>query len=89
MMPPEHYLSWSAFLKVVQTTDDRQVYLADVPDPHAQGEWVVVKIHSAPMCTEYKAYKAGRGLPSMGHEAAGEVVDVDQSSLIRWATGWR
>ena len=70
-------------MKVVQTTDDRQVNLVDVPDPQAQGEWVVVKIRSAPMCTEYKAYKAGRALASMGHEAAGEVVDVDQSSLIK------
>ena len=70
-------------MKVVQTTDDRQVNLVDIPDPQAQGEWVVVKIRSAPMCTEYKAYKAGRGMPSMGHEAAGEVVDVDQSSLIK------
>ena len=70
-------------LKVVQTTDDKQVLLTDVPDPQAQGEWVVVKILSAPMCTEYKAYKAGRGMSSMGHEAAGEVVAVDQSSLVR------
>lgn len=70
-------------VKVVQTTDDKQVRLAEVPDPQAQGEWAVVKILSAPMCTEYKAYQAGRGLTSMGHEAAGEVVAVDQSSLVQ------
>ena len=70
-------------MKVVQTTDDKQVLLAEVPDPQAQGEWVVVKILSAPMCTEYKAYQAGRGLTSMGHEAAGEVAAVDQSSLVK------
>ena len=70
-------------LRVVQSTDDKQVRLVEVPDPQPQGEWVVVKILSAPMCTEYKAYKAGRGLSSMGHEAAGEVVAVDQSSLVQ------
>ena len=70
-------------MKVVQTTDDQQVQLVEQPDPQAQGEWVVVKILSAPMCTEYKAYKAGRAQASMGHEAAGEVVEVDQSSLVK------
>jgi L-iditol 2-dehydrogenase len=70
-------------VKVVQTTADQQVRLVDVADPQAQGEWVVVKIVSAPMCTEYKAYKAGREMTSMGHEAAGEVVEVDQSSLVK------
>ena len=59
------------------------VELVEKPDPKAKGEWVVVKILSSPMCTEYKGYKSGRSSDNLGHEAAGEVVDVDQSSLVK------
>lgn len=57
--------------------------IIEVPAPKAKNEYVVVKIHTAPMCTEYKAYRNGTPLDCLGHEAAGEVVEVDQSDLVK------
>ena len=56
--------------------------LVDVPDPVPKDNWVVVKIYSSPLCTEYKAFEAGRASVSLGHEAAGEVVAVAQSGRL-------
>jgi threonine dehydrogenase-like Zn-dependent dehydrogenase len=33
--------------------------LVEVPDPEPIEDWVVVKIHAAPMCTEYKRFESG------------------------------
>ena len=52
----------------------RQSELVEVPDPVAREDWVVVKVHAAPMCTEYKSFAAGDRAEFLGHEAAGEVV---------------
>jgi L-iditol 2-dehydrogenase len=57
--------------------------IVEVPDPEPKDNWVVVKIHSAPMCTEYKAFEAGRSSGSLGHEAAGEVVAVAQPGRVQ------
>ena len=70
-------------MKVVRITGERQAELVDVPDPRAKDNWVVVKIHVAPMCTEYKAFKAGSVQQSIGHEAAGEVVEVAQPCRVK------
>ncbi len=51
--------------------------------PKARGDWVVVKVHVAPMCTEYKAFAAGVHYGHFGHEAAGEVVEVAQSNRVK------
>ena len=51
--------------------------------PQAKENWVVVKIHTAPMCAEYKSFQAGRPLSHLGHEAAGEVVEVAQPGRVR------
>ncbi len=50
--------------------------IVDVPDPLPKDDWVVVKVHAAPMCTEYKRFVEGRATDYLGHEAAGEVVAV-------------
>ena len=57
--------------------------LVEVSPPKAKNEYVVVKIHSAPMCTEYKDLR--EGIPSfcLGHEAAGEVVEIDNSLVVK------
>ncbi len=60
----------------------RKGAVVDVPDPIPKDDWVVVKIHSAPMCTEYKAFEAGRPNASLGHEAAGEVVAVARPGRV-------
>lgn len=62
---------------------ERRGTLIEVPDPVPKENWVVVKIHSAPMCTEYKAFESGRPSASLGHEAAGEVVEVAQPGRVR------
>lgn len=51
--------------------------------PAARDNWAVVKVHVAPMCTEYKAFAAGSSHGLYGHEAAGEVVEVAQPSRVR------
>lgn len=51
--------------------------------PAAKGNWVLVKVHVAPMCTEYKAFAAGSSQPVYGHEAAGEVVEVAQPGRVK------
>jgi threonine dehydrogenase-like Zn-dependent dehydrogenase len=56
----------------------RQAALVETTNPLPVENWVVVKVHAAPMCTEYKTLLAGTRNPVIGHEAAGEVVAVAQ-----------
>lgn len=55
----------------------------DAPNPIARENWPVIKIHAAPMCTEYKSFISGRPSTSLGHEAAGEIVDVAQPGHVK------
>ncbi len=61
----------------------KQGGVVDAPEPKAAENWVIVKIHSAPMCTEFKTYMSGDEAPYLGHEAAGEVVAVAQPCRVR------
>jgi L-iditol 2-dehydrogenase len=70
-------------MKIVKITGPRKAELVDVGDPKAKGEFAVVKILSAPMCTEYKSYRDGQISQSIGHEAAGEVVDLAQAGPVK------
>lgn len=63
-------------MKVVAITGPEQVQLVDRPDPVARGEFAVVRVHVTPICTEYKAFRDGHGGDTLGHEAAGEVVEI-------------
>jgi L-iditol 2-dehydrogenase len=69
-------------MKAVQITGERKCDIVEKPEPKAVDEFVVVKIHVAPMCTEYRAYKAGKMFHPLGHESAGEVVDVAQKGTV-------
>ena len=69
-------------MKKVVIVGKRQAELVTVPDPQPKEDWVLVKVHVAPMCTEYKAFLAGRALQHLGHEAAGEVVAVAQPGRV-------
>jgi len=62
---------------------ERQAGLVDAPDPQPKEDWVLVKVHAAPMCTEYKAFVAGHKAEFLGHEAAGEVVAVAQPGRVQ------
>jgi L-iditol 2-dehydrogenase len=76
----------------VAITGAQQAALTEQPMPNAAGDIVVVKIHAAPLCTEYTDYRDGctrvefqRGDESpdcLGHEAAGEVVEVAASDKV-------
>jgi len=69
-------------MKAVQITSERKCDILEKPEPRAVSEFVVVKIQVAPMCTEYKAYKAGNMFHPLGHEATGEVVEVAQKGTV-------
>ena len=62
---------------------ERRGGLVDAPDPKPKENWALVKVHAAPMCTEYKGFLAGRKAEFLGHEAAGEVVAVAQPGRVK------
>lgn len=70
-------------MKKAVITGKQQGGFVDMSCLKAKENWVVVKIHTAPMCTEYKAYMAGGEASFLGHEAAGEVVDVAQPCRVK------
>lgn len=70
-------------MKVAEITGMKQAGLAEVPEPKATGEFVKVKITAVPMCTEYRMYAKGQVCRVLGHEAAGEVMDVAQSGRVK------
>lgn len=63
-------------MKQVIITGKRQADIIDVPRPKSKDDWAVVKIIAAPLCTEYKQYLGGKPAFPLGHEAAGEVVEI-------------
>ena len=65
-------------MKVATIFGEGQGGLVDRPEPTAKEDFVVVKVHAVPMCTEYKSFRSGRESDTLGHEAAGEVVEVAQ-----------
>ena len=70
-------------MKRAIVTGKQQGDVAEGPDPKAKEDWVVVKVHSAPMCTEYKAFVDGQNHEHFGHEAAGEVIEVAQPGKVK------
>lgn len=62
---------------------ERSAGLVDAVEPRPKENWALVKVHVTPMCTEYKAYKAGRPAEFLGHEAVGEVVEVAQPGRVK------
>jgi L-iditol 2-dehydrogenase len=70
-------------VKSARITGPRACEVVDVADPRAGGDFAVVRILVAPMCTEYKAYRDGKPSQMLGHEAAGEVVEVARAGRVR------
>ena len=80
-------------MKTVAITGKQKCEIVEKPIPKAKEDYVVVKIHSAPLCTEYTDYRDGctrvefeRGAESpdcLGHEAAGEVVEIAQPGKVK------
>ena len=59
----------------------REAKLIDAPKPVPKEDWVLVKVHAVPLCTEYKGWLSGHAYS--GHEAAGEVVEVAQPGKVK------
>lgn len=69
-------------MKVVAITGKRMCEIVERPDPLIKGDFVKIAIRAAPMCTEVHAYRDGNITDSLGHEAAGEVVEVAQPGRV-------
>ena len=70
-------------MKVAQITGVERGGVTEVADPVVREDFALVKIMSVPMCTEYKAFKGGKPTATLGHEAAGEVVEVSQPGKVK------
>lgn len=70
-------------MEVVAITAPRQAGIVQRPEPLVKGNFVKVRITVAPMCTEFKGYKEGWATDVIGHEAAGEVVEVAQPGRVK------
>ncbi len=57
--------------------------IIEVPNPSAKDDIVVVKVHSAPMCTEYHSFVNGDTGNAFGHEAAGEVYAIHKANKLK------
>jgi len=68
-------------MKRAAITGVRQTMLLDTPIPEPKEDWVLVKVHAVPLCTEYKGWLNGNEYS--GHEAAGEVVKVAQPGKVK------
>lgn len=68
-------------MKRAAITGVRQAMLLDTPLPEPKEDWVLVKVHAVPLCTEYKNWLTGNEYG--GHEAAGEVVKVAQPGKVK------
>jgi threonine dehydrogenase-like Zn-dependent dehydrogenase len=64
-------------------TGVRQAAVVEAPNLQPKGDWVVVKVYAAPMCTEYKLFVSGQKAEFLGHEAAGEVMAVAQPGRVQ------
>jgi L-iditol 2-dehydrogenase len=62
---------------------ERKAGWVDAMVPKAKENWALVKVHATPMCTEYKTFVSGREAAFLGHEAAGEVVEVAQPGRVK------
>lgn len=69
-------------MKKIVIRGRRKTEIIETPTPKAVKDWALVKIHAAPMCTEYKAYSSGDVNEYIGHEAAGEVVEIAQPCRV-------
>lgn len=73
-------------MNVVAITGPGQVELVNRPDPVVDDNYAVIRIDSAPMCTEWRSFQTGRVTDTLGHEAAGVVVAVGPRCAVRMGT---
>jgi L-iditol 2-dehydrogenase len=69
-------------MKQVFITGKKKSEIREVTTPQAKKDWVLVKITVAAMCTEYKQFAIGQANHPLGHEAAGEVIEIAETGNI-------
>jgi len=70
-------------MRKVVVLGERRAATVEAPDLTPVENWVVVRVHAAPMCAEYKTFVEGNQHALMGHEAAGEVVAIAQPGRVK------
>jgi L-iditol 2-dehydrogenase len=70
-------------MKTVVIRSHRRVEIIDQEIPKPRENFAVVKVRTAPMCTEFYHYRDGTESLCLGHEAAGEVVDVARPGRVK------
>lgn len=70
-------------MNVVAITGQRQAKLVARQDPTIAGNYALIRILAAPMCTEWHSFRDGRCSDVLGHEAAGAVVEVTANSRFK------
>ena len=70
-------------MKKAVISGKRKAEIVEAPDLEPKDDWVLVKVHAAPMCTEYKQFEGGAELQNLGHEAVGEVIATAQPCCVK------
>jgi threonine dehydrogenase-like Zn-dependent dehydrogenase len=70
-------------MKAVKINGEKECEIVEVADPRVRDHYVKIKIHSAPLCREAKLYEQGYVVRDLGHEAAGEVVEVGSKARLK------
>jgi len=70
-------------VKVAAITGPGSAAVVDRPEPLAGADIVKVRVLVAPACTEWRQYRDGEASETLGHEAAGVVVDAAGSAGVR------
>ena len=69
-------------MRSVAVSGPGQIEVRQVPRPTSRDEYAVVRLHSIPICTEFKGFARGDPAIELGHEAAGEVVEVARPGRV-------
>jgi L-iditol 2-dehydrogenase len=63
-------------MKTVIIKSKKRVGIIEEDIPEVSGNFTLIKVHTAPMCTEFYHYRNGTESLTLGHEAVGEVVKI-------------
>jgi len=69
-------------MKKLAITSPQKIEIIDTEQPHAIGEWVLVKVIYAALCAEYKMFNEGVYNEFFGHEGVGEGVEVSERGNV-------
>ncbi len=70
-------------MRQVRIAAGRRAELVERPTPGLRDGWALVRIDAAPLCAEYKLFRSGRTGESLGHEAAGTVVECAGRTAVQ------